>query len=51
VHGHNTAMICFDYHRNCKGGRADKLKDLKEKAKPSTTEFGLFFAKGKTVEK
>merc|ERR550519_277192 len=44
-------MICFDYHRNCKGGRTDKLKMLKDKAKPAMDEFSLFFAKGSNVEK
>ncbi|XP_031549964.1 synaptojanin-1-like [Actinia tenebrosa] len=51
VHGHNTPMICFDYHRICKGGRASKLAALKDKAKPSMDEFGLFFAKAGKVEK
>lgn len=44
-------MICFDYHRNCRGGKLDKLPVLKDKAKPSMNEFGLFFAKGDKIVK
>lgn len=44
-------MICFDYHRNCRGGKLDKLSVLKDKAKPSMNEFGLFFAKGDQIVK
>ena len=44
-------MICFDYHRNCRGGKLDKLSVLKDKAKPSMNDFGLFFAKGDQIIK
>ncbi|KAK3720929.1 hypothetical protein QZH41_014536, partial [Actinostola sp. cb2023] len=50
IHGHNTAMICFDYHRNCKGGRTDKLNILIDKAKPSMDDFSLFFTKELNIE-
>lgn len=44
-------MICFDYHQNCRGGKLDKLSALKEKARPSLDEFGLFFARGDRIKK
>ena len=44
-------MICFDYHQNCRGGKLDKLSALKEKARPSLDEFGLFFARGDHIKK
>lgn len=42
-------MICFDYHKNCRGGRFEKLSVLREKAQPSLKEFDLFFAKGDQI--
>lgn len=44
-------MICFDYHQNCRGGKLDKLTVLKDKARPSLNEFGLFFAEGDRIVK
>ena len=51
IHGRETRMICFDYHQNCRGGKLDKLSVLKEKARPSLDEFGLFFCKGDHIKK
>ncbi|PFX33475.1 synaptojanin-1-like [Stylophora pistillata] len=51
IHGRETRMICFDYHQNCRGGKLDKLSVLKEKARRSLDEFGLFFCKGDHIKK
>ena len=51
IHGSETRMICFDYHQNCRGGKLDKMSVLKDKARPSLNEFGLFFAKGDQIVK
>lgn len=51
IHGRETRMICFDYHQNCRGGKLDKMIVLKDKARPSLNEFGLFFAKGGQIVK
>ena len=49
IHGHDTPMICFDYHRMGGGGRAEKLVILKDKAKPYIDQFKLFHAEGQTI--
>ena len=51
IHGSETRMICFDYHQNCRGGKLDKLSALRDKARPSLDEFGLFFAKENQIKK
>ncbi|XP_032229504.2 synaptojanin-1 [Nematostella vectensis] len=51
IHGHDTPMICFDYHRNCKGGRTSKLKDFADKARQLFNSNSLFFSKGGKLEK